>query len=349
MKAIEPSKAAMLNQMIDEAGQIAIVAHTRVDGDAVGSCTALMHYLSELRGKKVGITFAETIPESISFIVPASDNPSIHILSENGPETLDWIKGSDLAFCMDCNSFSRTAGLEKEYNDSKAGKVLIDHHLNPESGQFDISFAETEISSTAELLFHILKKMPDISGDAGKLPKVAAEALMAGMTTDTNNFGNSVFPSTLDMASELLATGVDRGKILYELYNRFRENRVRVMGHMLKDNLVITPAGTAYMILDKKAIVEYDIREGETEGFVNIPLSIDNVVLSIFLKEDDGFFRVSIRSKEGISANRCAQEFFNGGGHELAAGGKLFFPKDIAGPEKAGAYVEKVTELFLKK
>ena len=61
-----------------------------------------------------------------------------------------------------------------------------------------------------------------------------------------------------------------------------------------------------------------------------------------------GHFRVSIRSKRGVSANRLAAEAFHGGGHECAAGGKLYFPQDIPGPEAAGAYIENVTARFMR-
>ena len=94
---------------------------------------------------------------------------------------------------------------------------------------------------------------------------------------------------------------------------------------------------------------KYDLREGETEGFVNMALGIKDVRMSLLLKEEDDRFRVSVRSKRGISANRCAALYFNGGGHELAAGGKLLKEKDLdgGGPEKAASYTERVTGKFL--
>ena len=168
--------------------------------------------------------------------------------------------------------------------------------------------------------------MPQIKGNATRLPISAATSLMTGMTTDTNNFANSVFPSTLVMASTLLAAGVDRDYILSQLYNQYSENRLRLMGHMMKDLLTITEDGAAYMILDLKTQREYNIKDGDTEGFVNMPLSIAGVRISLLLKEDTDRIRVSIRSKKGTSANRCARMHFNGGGHENAAGGRLEIP-----------------------
>ena len=167
------------------------------------------------------------------------------------------------------------------------------------------------------------------------------------MTTDTNNFSNSTYPSTLEMASALLSAGVDRDRIISELYNRQRENRLRLMGHALTDLMKITDDGVAYMVFDAETLKRYDIREGETEGFVNMPLTIDTVRMSLLLKEDGERVRVSIRSKKGTSANMCARLYFNGGGHENAAGGRLILNKDLSDISEAGTYIEKYTHKFL--
>jgi phosphoesterase RecJ-like protein len=167
------------------------------------------------------------------------------------------------------------------------------------------------------------------------------------MTTDTNNFGNSVYPSTLQMASSLLGAGVDRDRIISLIYNRFNENRLRLMGHMMKDLLTITPDGVAYIVLDRRTQLEYNVSEGDTEGFVNMPLSIEKVKMSILLKEDEGKVRVSVRSKKGTSANRCAGKYFNGGGHENAAGGRLSIPGDLDSISQAAEYIEKHTHTFM--
>ena len=209
-------------------------------------------------------------------------------------------------------------------------------------------FSETEISSASELLYRVLLALPDV-GSADKLPLEVLTPLMAGMTTDTNNFANSVYPTTLQMASELLAAGVDRDALLDKLYHCYRENRLRAMGAMLHERMVITPEGVACTVLDRAFLERFGLQDGETEGFVNLPLGIGRVRMSIFLREDEGHFRVSIRSKEGVSANRLATEAFHGGGHECAAGGKVFYPQDIATPDLAGEYIQAVAARFMRK
>ncbi len=314
-----------LDRLAGDSSSITITVHIHPDGDAIGSGTALMSYLTECRGKDAVLVVPGIVPESIAFIT--ENVPEGRILEYGlDPEgACRRIRESDLLFCLDCNSYSRTTPeMEGLLRASSAKKVLIDHHLNPETESYSLVFSETEISSTCELLYTILKRMPDIGGKVENLPLTSLNALMAGMTTDTNNFANSVWPGTLEMASELLAAGVDRDAILCNLYNSYRENRLRLMAHLVGEKMKITPQGAAYMILDKETQERFDFQEGESEGFVNIPLSIKDVIMSIFLTAEEDRFRVSLRSKRGISANRFAMEYFNGGGHKNASGGKLF-------------------------
>ena len=346
---VTKDRTAGLSALLDSARRITIVTHTRPDGDAIGSCVAMSSYLRDTLSKDdVMVVLPDSVPDSLAFIPDSTDEGRI-LSHDRQPELCDGrIACSDLIIGLDISGFERTDSLKGSLRASTASKVLVDHHLNPCTDEFDLLFSETEISSTCELLYWLLLSTAGIDGEAGRIPSHALDALMAGMTTDTNNFANSVFPSTLQMASELLAAGVDRDRCLYELYNRYRENRLRMIGYALKDKLTILDNGAAYIVLKAAELASFDIREGELEGLVNLPLGIDSVRMSILLKEDDGFFRVSIRSKKGTSANAMARTFFNGGGHEQASGGRLYFPRDIAGPSCAEDYVEDAASRFFK-
>ena len=339
-----------LDSLVSASSRICVTAHTHPDGDALGSGLALVGYLTECRGKDAALVIPDSVPESLRFILLNFREDAVIPYAEDPVLAMERIRSSDLIFCLDCPSFSRTnPEMEAPLSASASPKVLIDHHLNPDAGAFSLVFSETEVSSTCELLFLILKRMSDVDGDLKKLPGSVLGALMTGMTTDTNNFANSVFPGTMRMASELIAAGVDRDLILSDLYHNYRENRLRLMGYLLSENLVISPEGAAVMVLDKECQERFDFRQGESEGFVNLPLSVANVKISIFLTEEEGKFRVSVRSKRGISANRLAMSYFHGGGHEMAAGGKLNFPEDIPSPSEAKAYILKVTREFLTR
>ncbi len=344
MNTINSEKIYRFNTMLESAERIVIATHMKPDGDAVGSSMGMYHTL-KLYGKSARIALTNPAPASISFLTEG--NQDILIYEYEKEETEKAILDADLIICLDFNAFHRTDTLQHALTESKAEKVLIDHHLAPDLESFSLVFTETAISSASELLYHVLMELPPVGGDAKALPAEAATAIMTGMTTDTNNFMNSTYPSTLRMASSLLEAGVDRDMIIQNIYNSFKETRIRLQGHVLKDLLNITPDGVAYIILDKDTLRRYNVQDGDTEGFVNIPLSIKGVLMSIFIKEDEDRVRVSIRSRKGVSANRCAQKYFNGGGHENAAGGRLFIPRDIAGINDAEEYIKRTTHIFM--
>ncbi len=344
MKDIE-----VLDKMTGSASRITIAVHTHPDGDALGSGTALLFYLTEIRGKDAALIVPDSIPDTLSFITEGVSPGQLMVFDKEPGMAADRIASSDLVFCLDCPSFSRTAGMEIPLRESTAGKVLVDHHLNPEKESFDLVYSETEISSASELLYNVLMEMPDVNHNASALPYRCAASLLTGMTTDTNNFANSVFPGTLEMAAALIGAGVDREAILSRLYNNYRENRLRLMGYLMSDRLRITHDGAAYIILDEDIQKKFDFRRGESEGFVNMPLSIATVRMSIFLTQEGDTLRVSVRSKKGTSANACAAAYFNGGGHEQAAGGKLVIGKDLGTVSDAEAYILKATREFFGK
>ena len=333
-----------LESAIGKHGAYVIMTHAKPDGDAMGSALGLSRFLASLH-KTSRIVIPDRYPDSIAFMVREQEKNLIVTEKESPEEARETVMSAETVFCLDFNSFDRTENLAPALKETKADKILIDHHLHPDRDSFSLVFSETGISSTSELLYYILMGTSIVGGDAGRLPSGVGEALMTGMTTDTNNFANSVYPSTFAMASSLLAAGVDRNRIISELYNNYRENRLRLEGLLLDRKLTITEDGVAYMIIDKALSDKFGIMEGETEGFVNIPLGIRKVKMSILVKEDEDRYRISIRSKAGVSANRFAASYFNGGGHECASGGKLLFGKDI---EHSTVAMEKYLETSAK-
>ena len=346
MDIIKTEQTQLLHELLTSSEKPVIVTHMRPDGDAIGSSTGMYHTL-KLYGKKAKIALVNPAPSNLDFLLPEDVMEDILVHETDKDATEAAISTSDLIICLDFNAFHRTDTLETILTESQAKKVLIDHHLAPDSERFSLVFSKQDISSASELLYHVLMSLPTIANDASRLPSEARISLMTGMTTDTNNFANSVFHSTFSMASELISAGTDRDMIIGKIYNRFKESRLRLQGHILKDLMKTTPHGVAYIVLDRETMLKYNVEEGDTEGFVNLPLTIDNIVLSVFAKEDNGYARISVRSKKGTSANRCAKMYFHGGGHENAAGGRLYMPEDVAGIDMAGEYIEKVTYEFM--
>ena len=346
MEKLEQTRLDALHGFFAESRVVTLVSHAHPDGDAVGSTTALCAWLQAL-GKDVQTILPTPPGDNIRFICEGF-SPLVYTREQAACDRR--LAASDLLVCLDFNGFSRTDAMEPALRAATARKVLIDHHLYPDEAAFDLCLSQTDISSASELLFWILLGMPEVAGDAAALPPRCAAALMAGMTTDTNNFANSVYPSTFEMASRLLAAGVDRDGIISALYHNYRENRIRLFGEMMKDRLRITPEGVALMFLPSALARRYDIREGETEGLVNQPLAISSVRMSVLVKEEsDGTVRVSLRSKRGVSANRFAARFFHGGGHEMASGGKILVPGDVASIQEIEAYLADVSRQYMRE
>ncbi len=341
MYTVETEKTSGLRQMLGRAGKVVITSHVHPDGDAVGSTTAMLSYLTEGLGIEAFAVFPDEVPDYLRFIVPERLSGRIGWGVKAAASAL---RGAGLLIALDFNDLSRTEALKDHFLAFRGPRVLIDHHVGPDTVSFDLVFSETEISSTCELLYWILTA----ASGSESLPAACKDALLTGMTTDTNNFANSVFPSTLEMASGLLRAGVDRDRILENLYQKGRENRLRLLGHLLSERLIVTPEGAAITIFREEDRKRFGILEGETEGFVNMPLSIGKVRISGFFKEEDGILRVSLRSKKPLSARELAVRAFHGGGHEQAAGGKILVPEDIPTMDAAGDYLIGIFKEYLQ-
>lgn len=318
MSDFTTNNIAALGKLVDSADNICIVSHTSPDGDAVGSATGLRCFL-EASGKKACIVLPDAFPHFLQNL-----DPDRRIIFHDRDTALaeQTLLGAGLIICADLPAADRTGGLEQALRKSTAPKVLIDHHVGPDRDFFNLVFSETETSSTCELVYNILKGLDD------SIPLQAAQSLFTGMTTDTNNFANSTYPSTLRMASELLALGVDRDSLLCTLYQQFSEGRLRLIGRLLSDGLRVVDGEFAYMLLTDSLKNEYGYSKGDVEGVVNRPLEIAGVRISALFTQDKDFVRVSLRSKKGTAVNTLAAESFNGGGHVNAAGGRLYM--DIA-------------------
>ncbi len=327
-------KIKIFENLSYSAHHIAIIGHHHPDGDSVGSSTALNIFYNSI-GKKSSIIMPSCPPSYLDFLYSKDE---ISVFTTDPHKCEEILEKSDLMVCMDFNHLSRTEEMEQILRKHTGKSVLIDHHLNPETDFFDLTISDTSQSSTCEYLFWILLGTVHISGDISKMELKCAQSLATGMITDTNNFNNSVKSSTFKMASLLMERGIEFGSITQKVFNSYTEERMRLMGNMLSDSMVIIKElNAAVMVLSLEKQRKYCYIQGDSEGFVNLPLLIKDVNVSALFTENNDTIRVSLRSKKGsISVNRLSNLFFNGGGHELAAGGKLSIP------------INKVTDYFIE-
>lgn len=232
------------------------------------------------------------------------------------------IAEADVICCLDFNALKRIDDMAESVAASPARKILIDHHLYPEDF-CKITMSYPKVSSASELVFRLICRM----GYFSDISKQGAECIYTGMMTDTGGFTyNSNDREIYFIISELLSKGIDKDEIYRKVYNTYSESRLRLMGHVLSQMTVYADRNAALISLTKDEQGKFNYVKGDSEGFVNIPLSIKNVRLSCFLREDTEkpMIKVSLRSVGTFPCNQLAAEFFNGGGHLNASGGEFF-------------------------
>lgn len=327
-------EASRLKNAITECKSAIIVPHVNPDGDAIGSCLALFHEL-----KSYGIETCVVSPnEYPDFLWWLSGNDQVLLFSKSGNVVKEKFQMADICFCLDFNELKRCGELEELVKSFNGKKVLIDHHPNPE--QFtDFIFSDTNVSSTAELLAILLEKLnlsPTISYNT-------AECLLTGIITDTGVFShNSSRPETFKTIANLLQLGVDKDKIIRNIYDRFSENRMRLFGYVLFQKMkVLHSFYTAYISISTSELKQFTYKDGDTEGFVNYPLSIKGIIFSAIFIEKQNYTKVSFRSVGNFSVSQFAHDHFSGGGHINASGGRIDMPL-----EKAIQFFESLLPLY---
>ena len=311
------SKLQVFEKKIKESNNIIIVPHYNPDGDAIGSALSLYLVLTKFK-ENVRIISPTIFPDFLKWMPSSKKIKVLGAKTKSDPEIFS---GADLLIGVDFNALNRVGVIADRFANSNAYKILIDHHPDPENFT-DIMFSDTSYSSTSELAFDIINN----TFLKEYLDKDVATCIYTGIMTDTGSFNfNSSNPNTYLVVAELLKFGIDKNKIFDEVYNSFSENRMRFMGHILLNRMVIIPElKSAYIYITAKDRQDFKEQFGDTENFVNMPLSIKGIVFSAIFIERDNFVKISFRSKGSFSVNDFSQKYFNGGGHINAAGGESF-------------------------
>ena len=295
--------------------RVVLVAHTNADGDAVGSVAGLTALLTAATGASVTPMLPDGVPEELAWL-PGADR----ILSgaADGDRCRTAIDEADLLVGLDISGWSRTGCLEAALRASKARKLLVDHHIDPELAAFDTVVSEHEASSTCELVYWLMR---EALGD-GAFGTDAATCLYAGICTDTGTFSYSNDrPSVYLAAADLLRYGVDPMAVNRQIKNVFSVARLRFFGFAMAHRLeVYEPQGVALMVLTAKDMAEGGVRSHELTGLINEVMRLRAVDCGILVREEEGKVRLSLRSKERYDVNRLAADLFGGGGHKRAAG-----------------------------
>lgn len=313
----DSAQIAELKRIINGASKVAITCHICPDGDALGSTLALCRVLRQL-GKQATVITPDLITQNLAWLPGAGEIVDGNRYAEKARNIF---AQADAVFCLDFNARSRIDRLQRAMEGATCPIVMIDHHLEPEMFA-TITLSYPHMSSTCLLLYYVLQAL-----DLGKfLNGPTASLILTGMMTDTGNFAyNASDPAIYPVIGDLVAAGADKEALYRRLFNTFSESNLRLNGFALAEKMEVFHSQHAALItLSRDELNRFHYSKGDTEGLVNKPLSIPGVLYSCFLREEERYIKVSMRSLGSFPVDRMCADHFGGGGHRNAAGGEFY-------------------------
>lgn len=305
-----------IKQLLSKPKNIVIIPHKNPDGDAVGASLGLYHFLKSQK-HYVNVIAPNDYPDFLKWM------PSEALVLKYDNETEKGntlIENADLIFTLDFNALNRIGALEMPVTNSKAIKIMIDHHQEPDNYAKFI-YSDVSMSSTCEMIYNFL----DMLGEVNQIDANIATCLYTGIMTDTGSFKFSCTTTqTHKIIGALIEKGANNTQIHNNIYDTYSYNQLQLLGCALKNLRVLPEYNTAYITLSQEELNTFNFKKGDTEGFVNYGLALKGIVFSIIFIENnqEGIVKTSLRSKGVFSVNEFAKTHFEGGGHINAAGGK---------------------------
>jgi len=299
--------------------KIVITTHANPDGDAMGSSLALYHYLKK-RGCLPVVIVPTDYPDFLAWMPGDSE---VILYPKRTQQAGQLIADAEIIFCLDFNALNRTNDMEKTLQAAKARKVVIDHHIAPDSFP-DFLFSDVNISSTSEMVYDFIVAC----GDASLIDRDIATCLYAGILTDTGGFQFPVTtPKVHRITAELIERGTNNSEVYEKIFNTFTESRLRLLGYCLAEKMkLFNELKTGLITLNREELQRFNVTTGDTEGLVNYPLKIEGINFAALIIDRTERIKLSFRSRGSFDVNAFARKHFNGGGHRNAAGGQSFEP-----------------------
>jgi len=302
--------------LLDTPKDIVIIPHKNPDGDAMGSTLALYYYLLK-KGHRPLVIAPNAYPKFLQWL---PGHETVLIYDAFAKAAIEKIENAQLIFTLDFNDFSRTGEMQSALKKVKVPFIMIDHHQQP-SDYASVTYSDATMGSTCEMVYHFMEAL----GDVSMLDTTIGTCLYTGIMTDSGSFR---FPSTTavthQVVSQLIEAGVDHAAIHEQIYDNNRFSKLQLLGKALTNLKVVENYKVAYITLSQSELDHYNFQKGDTEGFVNYALSLENVVFAIIFIENksEKLIKISFRSKGTFSVNEFARSHFSGGGHTNAAGGR---------------------------
>ncbi len=289
-----------LRGYIERAGTIAIAGHRKPDGDCIGACMAVFHYIRNQWGDKDVTVYMGHFPESFQYISGWED-----VVGECGEREVD------LFIALDCGDADRLGKAKPLFEKAKE-TVNVDHHVtNTEFA--DYNHVEARAAATCEALYHLMER-DGITYDV-------AVSLYTGIIHDT---GVLKYPNTtkrtLATVGELIEMDLPFTRIIDETFYQKTYVQNQILGRCLLESVMILDGRCLFTIVSRKMLRFYDAESTDLEGIVEQLRVTKGVEVAILLFEMGKMeYKVSMRSKEVVDVSRIAG-YFGGGGHLRAAG-----------------------------
>ena len=294
---------------IDKAKSIVILTHESPDGDAIGSSLALYAGLKQL-GKNADIVIPE-YSKTFEFL------PNSNEIKKEGKN-----ENYDLAIALDCGDIKRLNGFAGCFEDANS-KISIDHHSS--NTMFaDYNFVNPMAPATAQILIIILEALGVI------IDKEIGTCLLTGIITDTGGFKyKGVTAETFEFVAELLSRGVNVSDVYKKVLQTVSKSRFSLMQIAMNRIEFFEDGKLTFTYITKEDEEKVGAGSNDHDGIVEMGRDIEGVEVSIFLRETDEGYKISLRSNEYVNVSDICL-IFSGGGHIRAAGGNINLPFEQA-------------------
>lgn len=305
-----------IQQLLSTPKKIVIIPHRNPDGDAMGSTLGLYHFLIKNKHRAVVVSPNE-FPDFLAWIPGAE---TVKIFEKNKKTCTKILEEAELIFTLDFNALHRVGEMENVLNKLKVPFIMIDHHISPDD-YATFTYSDIAYGSTCEMVYNFIAAL----GKKSDIDKTIGTCIYTGILTDSGSFR---FPKTTGtthrIIADLIDLGVENSEIPALLYDNSSYGRLQLLGRALQNMKVLTEHKTAYTTLTQEELDNFNHIKGDTEGIVNYGLSIKGIVFTaIFIENaEEKIIKISFRSQGDFDVNLFARDYFNGGGHRNAAGGK---------------------------
>lgn len=305
------SSLAEVAALISNNDNFLIVTHEHPDGDALGSVFAMLCFLRQ-NGKRADAFLPEPLPAKYIDFVPCSHRSEISEFE---------IREYSYCLVLDNPKVER-AGLGGSFSlqSFNLPMINIDHH--PDNCNFaEYNLVMPDTAAAAEIVFAIFREL----APSFKISSETASLLMLGMVMDTGGFRfDNTSPHALRSAAELLELGADYSRIIRNMFFSKPLHYIEFEAELLREHLKMDRSGKyAWFFIPEELISKYCIDMRDSEGLIDVLRAIEGTeVVALLQKRDDGI-KISLRSKNPLISVGAIARKFNGGGHELAAGGLI--------------------------